>query len=71
MGWAMVRLTIEGAQDGQLQNEDEIRADGHLNFLPAATFILEEHIDLEYGYNGYMPFLDEDITKLTKDEDGE
>lgn len=71
MGWAMVRLTIEGAQDGQLQNEDEIRADGHLNFLPSSTFKLEEHIDQEYGYNGYMPFLDEDIKKLNNDEEGE
>lgn len=71
MGEAIVRLKIDGIQDGLLQNEDEISPEGHLNFLPAATFILEEHIDLEYGYNGYMPFLDEDITKLTKDEDGE
>ena len=71
MGWAVVRLTIEGAQDGQLQNEDEIRSDGHLNFLPSATFKLEDHIDKEYGYNGYMAFLEEDIKKLNKDEEGE
>ena len=68
MGLAMVKLTIEGAQDGQLQNENEIRADGHLNFLPSSTFKLEEHIDQEYGYNGYMPFLEEDIKKLNDNE---
>lgn len=71
MGWAMVKLTIEGAQDGQLQNENEIRADGHLNFLPSSTFKLEEHIDQEYGYNGYMPFLEEDIKKLYNNEERE
>lgn len=71
MGEAIVRLKINGIQDGLLQNEDEIRGDGHLNFLPSTTFKLEEHIDQEYGYNGYMPFLEEDIKKLKKDEEGE
>lgn len=69
MGEAIVRLKITGCVDGLLQNEDEIREDGHHNFLPSATFKLEEHIDMEYGYNGYMPFLDEDLKKLKKDEE--
>lgn len=69
MGEAIVRLKIAGCEDGLLQNEDEIRDDGHHNFLPSATFKLEEHIDKEYGYKGYMPFLDEDIKKLKKDEE--
>lgn len=71
MGEAIVRLKIDGIQDGLLQNEDEISPEGHLNFLPAATFNLEEHIDQEYGYNGYMPFLEEDIKKLNNNEEGE
>lgn len=71
MGEAIVRLKIGGREDGVLQNEDEIRSDGHYNFLPSATFKLEEHIDLEYGYKGYMPFLEEDIKKLLNDEEGE
>ena len=71
MGEAIVRLKINGIQDGLLQNENEIRNDGHLNFLPSITFKLEEHIDQEYGYNGYMPFLEEDIKKLKKNEEGE
>lgn len=71
MGEAIVRLKINGIQDGLLQNENEIRSDGHLNFLPSITFKLEEHIDQEYGYNGYMPFLEEDIKKLKKNEEGE
>ncbi len=69
MGEAIVRLKIAGPEDGLLQNEDEIRDDGHHNFLPSATFKLEEHMDMEYGYNGYMPILDEDIKKLKKDEE--
>lgn len=69
MGEAIVRLKIAGREDGLLQNEDEIREDGHHNFLPSAMFKLEEHIDMEYGYKGYMPFLDEDIKKLKKDEE--
>lgn len=69
MGEAMVRLKISGREDGMLQNEDEIRDDGHYNFLPSSTFKLEEHIDMEYGYKGYMPFLDEDKKKLKKDEE--
>ena len=71
MGEAIVRLKINGIQDGLLQNENEIRNDGHLNFLPSITFKLEEHIDQEYGYNGYMPFLEEAIKKLKKNEEGE
>lgn len=71
MGEAIVRLKINGIQDGLLQNVDEIREDGHLNFLPSSTFKLEEHIDQEYGYNGYMPFLEEDMKKLNNDEKGE
>lgn len=67
---AMVRLRID-AEAGLLQNAEEEREDGHLNFLPSNTFKIEEHIDQEYGYNGYMPFLDEDIKKLRKDEEGE
>lgn len=69
MGEAIVRLKIGGRKDGVLQNEDEIREDGHHNFLPSSTFVLEEHIDMEYGYKGYMPFLEEDIKKLLKDEE--
>ena len=69
MGEAIVRLRIAGREDGLLQNEDEIREDGHHNFLPSATFKLEEHIDMEYGYKGYMPFLEEDLKKLKKDEE--
>lgn len=70
MGEAMVRIKIEGLKDGLLQNADEENDKGHLNFLPASTFNLEEHIDQEYGYNGYMPYLEEDIKKLKKDEEG-
>lgn len=69
MGEAIVRLKIDGRLDGLLQNENEIRDDGHHNFLPSATFKLEEHIDMEYGIKGYMPFLEEDIRKLKKDEE--
>jgi len=68
MGEAMVRLKINGLEDGLLQNENEIRPDGHHNFLPANSFVLEEHIDREYGYNGYMPFLAEDIKRLEDEE---
>ncbi len=69
MGEAIVRLKIVGREDGMLQNENEIRDDGHHNFLPSATFKLEEHIDMEYGFKGYMPFLEEDIIKLKNDEE--
>lgn len=69
MGEAIVRLKIVGREDGVLQNENEIRDDGHHNFLPSATFKLEEHIDMEYGIKGYMPFLEEDIIKLKNDEE--
>lgn len=69
MGEAMVRIKIDGVKDGLLQNADEENDKGHLNFLPSSMFNLEEHIDQEYGYGGYMPFLEEDLKKLKKDEE--
>ena len=71
MGEAMIRMKINGSQDGLLQNEDEIKDNGHYNFLPATTFKLEDHIDFGYGFNGYMPYLEEDIDKLKKDSNEE
>lgn len=60
MGDSMVRLLIDGIKDGVLQNEIR-ESDGHLNFLPSKDFDIEEHIDREYGINGYKPLIDLDI----------
>lgn len=60
MGDSMVRLLIDGIKDGVLQNEIR-ESDGHLNFLPSKDFNIEEHIDREYGINGYKPLIDLDL----------
>lgn len=55
MGDSIVRLIITGIEDGVLQNEDEIDDKGHFNFFQSKDFRIEEHIDKEYGINGYLP----------------
>jgi len=58
MGDSIVRLIITGINDGVLQKEAEIDSKGHYNFLQSKSFDIEDHIDKEYGINGYQPLID-------------
>ncbi|MCQ2133995.1 MAG: hypothetical protein MJY88_03415 [Bacteroidales bacterium] len=59
MGDSIVRLIIDGISSGALQKEIRER-DGHLNFLQSKSFVIEDHIDREYGINGYKPLIIKD-----------
>lgn len=59
MGDSIVRLVIDGISSGALQKEIREK-DGHLNFLQSKSFVIEDHIDREYGINGYKPLNIED-----------